>query len=95
MIEVSGQKSTINHGLHGGRKGHDAKTLLLVEELNYDASYSSQKSLVNFDNDATSYYSRILPNAFCLIERKKGLDKNITFVHAKILQEATYRLKQH
>ena len=87
------KRSLLNKGLYGGRKGYDAKTLSLIEELKYDISYSSRKSLINFDNDAASCYDRILPNVSSLVARKFGMHKNVTFVHAKTLENAKYRLK--
>eukprot|EP00957_Ditylum_brightwellii_P132245 10083907-Ditylum_brightwellii.AAC.1 len=78
----------INSALHGGRQGHDAQTLSLIKELKYDICYSSHKLLINFDNDAGSCYDRIPPYISSLITQKKGMDKNVTFVYAKMLQDA-------
>ena len=93
MVEESKKWSTINRGLHGGHQGHDAKTLSLIEELKYVISYSLHKSLISFDNDAASCYDRIFPNIFSLVGRKKGMHKNVMFVHATTLEKAKYRLK--
>eukprot|EP00957_Ditylum_brightwellii_P136298 10394679-Ditylum_brightwellii.AAC.1 len=68
---MSEKRGIINRGLHGGRKGHDAQMLSLIEELKFDISYSSQKTLINFDNDAALCYDCILPNISSLIARKK------------------------
>eukprot|EP00957_Ditylum_brightwellii_P174396 13278616-Ditylum_brightwellii.AAC.1 len=35
----------------------------------------------------------ILPNATSLVGRKKGLHKNVTFVHVHTLKEAKYKLQ--
>eukprot|EP00957_Ditylum_brightwellii_P073786 5606943-Ditylum_brightwellii.AAC.1 len=64
---MSEKCGTINRGLHGGKKGHDAQTLSLIEELKYDISYSLPKTLMNFDNDAALCYDRIVPNISGLI----------------------------
>eukprot|EP00957_Ditylum_brightwellii_P147614 11241655-Ditylum_brightwellii.AAC.1 len=93
MISMSKKQGTINRGLHGGRKGHDAQTLSLIEELKYDISYSLRKTSINFDNDAASCYNQILPNISSLIMHKKGMSRDVTFVHANMLEEAKYRLK--
>eukprot|EP00957_Ditylum_brightwellii_P167516 12751870-Ditylum_brightwellii.AAC.1 len=71
MVSISEKQGPINRGLNGGRKGHDAKTLFLFEELKYDISYSIRKTLINFDNDAASCYDQILPYISSLIARKK------------------------
>eukprot|EP00957_Ditylum_brightwellii_P103832 7909229-Ditylum_brightwellii.AAC.1 len=47
----SKKQGTINRGLHSGHQGRDTKTLSLIVELKYNISYSSRKSLINFDND--------------------------------------------
>eukprot|EP00957_Ditylum_brightwellii_P080117 6093264-Ditylum_brightwellii.AAC.1 len=33
LLESSEKRQTINRGFHGGRQGHDAQTLSLIEEL--------------------------------------------------------------
>eukprot|EP00957_Ditylum_brightwellii_P165944 12634926-Ditylum_brightwellii.AAC.1 len=93
MVKESEKQGTINRGLHGGHQGHDAKTLSLKEELKYVISYSSRKSLINFDNDAASCYNIILLNISSLVARKKGMHKNVIFVHATTLEKSKYRLK--
>eukprot|EP00957_Ditylum_brightwellii_P178301 13579755-Ditylum_brightwellii.AAC.2 len=56
------KQGTLNRGLHGGRRSHDAQTLSLIEELKHNICYCSRKSLINFDNNTASYYDWILPN---------------------------------
>eukprot|EP00957_Ditylum_brightwellii_P190505 14501114-Ditylum_brightwellii.AAC.1 len=58
-----------------------------------EISHCSRKPLVNFDNDAAACYDKIIPNNANLIGTKKGLHRNITFVHAKALAEAKFKLK--
>eukprot|EP00957_Ditylum_brightwellii_P120871 9218500-Ditylum_brightwellii.AAC.1 len=77
----------------GGQAGHDANTLTLVEELKNDICHCSCNSLVNFDNDAATCYDRIVPNIANLIGCKKGLHRNLTFVHASALAEAKFKFK--
>eukprot|EP00957_Ditylum_brightwellii_P105923 8079073-Ditylum_brightwellii.AAC.1 len=90
MNKSSEKRKSINRGLHGGRQGHAAQTLSLIEELKYNICYSSCKSLINFNNNAASCYYRILPCISSLNARGKGMDKNVTFAHAKTLQGAQY-----
>ena len=86
-------RNTIHKGQVGGRAGHDANTLTFMEEMKNEISHCSQKPLINFDNDAAACYDRIIPNVANLIGRKKGLHRNITFVHAKTLVEVKLKLK--
>eukprot|EP00957_Ditylum_brightwellii_P090188 6868935-Ditylum_brightwellii.AAC.1 len=64
-----------------------------MEEMKNKISYCSQKPLVNFDNDAALCYDRIILNLANLVGQKKGLYRNITFVHASTLEEARFKLK--
>eukprot|EP00957_Ditylum_brightwellii_P172890 13162357-Ditylum_brightwellii.AAC.1 len=65
----------------------------MIEELKNNICHCSCKSLINFDNDATACYDRIVPNINDLIGQKKGLHRNLTFVHALTLAEAKFKLK--
>ena len=60
LIHAIEAKNLINTGLYGSRPGRDAQTLPFLEELKYDIAYTSRRTLINFDNDATSCYDRIL-----------------------------------
>eukprot|EP00957_Ditylum_brightwellii_P065686 4982101-Ditylum_brightwellii.AAC.1 len=51
-LSSSEKRGTLNRGLHGGRRGHDAQTLSLIEELKYDICYCSRKSLISVGIDA-------------------------------------------
>eukprot|EP00957_Ditylum_brightwellii_P115386 8800368-Ditylum_brightwellii.AAC.1 len=93
LFYSSEKRGTLNKGLCGGRCGHNAQTISLIKELKYDICYCLRKPLVNFDNDAASCYDQILSNVSSLVARKKGLDKNITFVNAQMLEQTKYRLK--
>eukprot|EP00957_Ditylum_brightwellii_P003897 296627-Ditylum_brightwellii.AAC.1 len=93
LLSSSENRDTLNRGLHGGRCGHGAQTLSLIEELKYDICYCSRKSFINFDNDAASCYNQILPNISSLVARKNGLHKNATSIHAQTLEQANHRLK--
>eukprot|EP00957_Ditylum_brightwellii_P203938 15336846-Ditylum_brightwellii.AAC.2 len=93
LLSSSEKRGTLNKGVHGGRHGHNAQTLSLTKELKYDIFYCSRKSLINFDNDAASCYNQILPNVSSLVAMKKELYKNVTFVHAQMLEQAKYILK--
>eukprot|EP00957_Ditylum_brightwellii_P115752 8830148-Ditylum_brightwellii.AAC.1 len=88
IVQSLEARNTIHQGQVGGWAGHDANTLTFMEEIKNEISYCSQKPLVNFDNDAASCYDHIIPNLANLIRRKKGLNRNIMFVHASTLEEA-------
>jgi hypothetical protein len=59
-----------------------------MEALKTDIAYLSLKHLINFDNDATSCYNRIIPALAALIGRKYGHHRRVIVVNAKTLKEA-------
>eukprot|EP00957_Ditylum_brightwellii_P151128 11507555-Ditylum_brightwellii.AAC.1 len=81
LVEEAEKKCTMKQVLHRVYQGHDAKTLSLIEELEYDNTYNSLKSFISFDNDTASCYDRILPKTSSLVARKNGIHKDVTFVH--------------
>ena len=93
LLQSAEKRNSINRGQFGGRAGHDAQSLVFIEELKNEISNCSRKCLVNFDNDASSCYDRIIPALASLIGRAKGLHRNVTYVHAQTLKEAKYKLK--
>jgi hypothetical protein len=78
---------------YGSRPGHDALIPAFIEEMKNKISYATRKSLINFNNDATSCYDRIIPVLASLIGWKFGLHHNVAFVHATTLEETKYKLK--
>jgi hypothetical protein len=90
LLHAVCKQDRINPGLFGGRPGHEAQSLPFLEELKYDISYTSRRSSNNFDNDASSCYDRIIISLASLINRKYGLHKNVTTLHARTLQTARF-----
>eukprot|EP00957_Ditylum_brightwellii_P093732 7136965-Ditylum_brightwellii.AAC.1 len=93
LVQSLEDRNTIHQGQVGGRAGYDANTLIFMEEMKNEISYCSRKLLVDFDNNVASCYDRIIPNLANLVGQKKGLHRNITFVHASTLEEARFKLK--
>lgn len=76
-----------------GRPGGNPTAPVFVEELENEISRVSRKSMVKFDNDATSCYDRILAAIASITSRKYGLHRNVALLNARTLQEARYKLK--
>eukprot|EP00957_Ditylum_brightwellii_P144557 11011632-Ditylum_brightwellii.AAC.1 len=93
LVKSSEEKFTINEGQLGGQVRHDVNTLTLIEELKNGVCHYSCKPFINFNNDAAACYDRIVPNIANLIGWKKGLHRNLTFVHTLTLAEAKFKLK--
>jgi hypothetical protein len=93
LIHHAESHQSLHPGQYGGRSGRDAKILVFLEELKTKICYASRKSLINFDNDASSCYDRIIPALASLIGQKFGMHWNVIFVHATTLEETKYKLK--
>ena len=63
------------------------------KNLKTTSAIASHKSLLNFDNNATSCYDRIITAIASILGRANVLHRNIIFVHAQTLREAKYKLK--
>ena len=83
----------LNEGQNGSRPHRNAHDPVFIEEMQFEICRASRKTLVKFDNDATSCYDRILPNMASIACRKFGLHKNMAFAWAKTLEEAKYKLR--
>jgi hypothetical protein len=83
----------LHGGQYGGRPGREVTALTFIEELKTDICYASRKPLINFDNDATSSYDRIIASIASLISWSHGQHRDVCFVHVATLQEAKFRLK--
>jgi len=93
LLHHADHTNQLNNGLFGGRPGCEAQSLPLLEELKYDISLTSRRSLFNFDNDASSCYDRIIINLASLISRKYGIHRNVTSLHANTLMNAAFHLR--
>ena len=93
LLQHANLQGIINNGLFGGRPGCEAQSLVFLEELKYDTSYCSRRTLFNFDNDATSCYDRIIIALASIINRKYGLHQRIVALHANTLQQARFHLR--
>ena len=75
LIQHAEKSGTINEGLFGGRPGREAQSLTFLEELKYDISILTRRTLFHFDNDAASCYDRIIISLASLINRKYGMSR--------------------
>ena len=93
LLQSSDHLGLINDGLFGGRPGCEAQSLTFLEELKYDISYITRRTLFNFDNDATSCYDRIIVSLASLINRKYGIHRKVVAIHASTLHQARFHLR--
>ncbi|KAG7357612.1 hypothetical protein IV203_002300 [Nitzschia inconspicua] len=83
----------LNPWQFGGLPGRDATTPVFLEELQWEISRASRRSLLRMDFDATSCYDRIIPNIANLAGRSFGQHRALCFLHAKFREDAQYILK--
>jgi hypothetical protein len=93
LLHSADRAGIVNKGQYGGRPGHEAQSLALMEELRIDLAYLTRRTLITFNNDAASCYDRIIAAFASLINRKYGLHCQLAVVHGRTLQEARYKLR--
>jgi hypothetical protein len=93
QIYAADIEQLVNPGQYGSYPGREATSLCLLEELKSDISYSSRKPIINFDNDASSCYDRIIVALASLLNREYGQNRHVVMVNALKLRNAQYHLK--
>jgi hypothetical protein len=94
LMHAAEDESLLNKGQYGSRpNSSSAHGPVFIEEYQSEICRVSQKSNVEFDNNATSCHDRILPFFVSVASRKFGIHKNVAFVMASTLQECKYKLK--
>ncbi|KAI2503136.1 hypothetical protein MHU86_11327 [Fragilaria crotonensis] len=83
----------LNEGQFGSRKRRNAIDPVLVEELQYEISRATRRSVLLTNYDAASCYDRILPNLAALVSRKFGVHELVTKTNFDTLQKAEYRVR--
>ena len=87
------EANVLNDGHYGSRPNRQAQEPVLLEELQFEMSRVSRKSLVLTNYDATSCYDRIVPAVAMLASRKFGVPKSVTLANANTLKNAQYRIR--
>ena len=65
----------------------------MIEELQFEISRATRKSLIQTNYGAASCYDRIIPSMAMIASRKFGVPKTATHLNAKTLQEARYHIR--
>jgi hypothetical protein len=84
---------TINHGQYGSRPGHRAIDLVIQKEMLYTYAHLTRTNLGTIDNDAKSFYDRILCSLAMSVSQYYGLAKNICEVQAATLQKSKFKIR--
>jgi hypothetical protein len=83
----------LSEGQYGSRANRKAQDPVLLEELHFDLSRVSRKTIAQTSYDAASCYDRIPPSLAMMASRKYGMDITLTFVNSRTLEMAQYRIR--
>lgn len=84
---------TLHPDQHGSRPGHTATDLALTEELSSDIARTSRTKLVNFDNDASACYDRIIPILIVIVNLTYGQHPDVICFNCQALKLAQYKIR--
>ena len=91
---LQAQKERVMHpGQYGGLLGRDCTQTTMLEEYQVDYSLVTSLAFTNLDANLTAFYDRILYSVSSLTSRNYGVNKQVIFVHAATLEDATFKLK--
>ena len=93
VLHASEDEGTINDGQYGSRPNRNAHDPVFIENMQSEICRLSRKSVVKFDNDATSCYDRIIASIASIVSRKFGITSNVAFIMADTLETCKYKLK--
>ena len=93
VMHRADEENALNDGQYGSRPNRKAQDPVFLEELQFDLSRVSRKTLVLTNYDATSCYDRIIPSVAMLASRKFGMPKSVTLANARTLENANYRIR--
>ena len=83
----------VNVNQHGARPGCEAASLALSEEFRNDIAYSTRRTLVSVDNDASDCFDRMLPSLVSVTNRSYRLPHELARLHGATLQATGYYLR--
>ena len=83
----------LNENQFGSTQGKESTDAIFLRTLEYEMARITRKSLIHFDNDATSCYDRIPCFLANVVSRKYGMHKKVCILQGRTLAEARYHLK--
>jgi hypothetical protein len=83
----------LNDGQHGSRPNRNAIDPVFIDELQFELSRLTRKTLVQTNYDAASCYDRIVPNLAMVASQTYGIPKSVTASNARTLKHARYHIR--
>lgn len=93
VIHKAEDRLSIHNGTYGSRASRQASDPTYLEVLQYDYASLTRWPEIQFSNDATPCYDRIVPSVSNVIARSMGLHRNIAQIHGDMSENAVYRIK--
>ena len=93
FLKAADARGLVNVNQHGARPGCEAASLALSEELRTDIAYSTRRTLVSVDNDASDCFDRMLPSLVSVTNRSYGLPLELSRLHGATLKATRYYLR--
>ena len=79
----------LHNGQFGSRPLRSAIDPVFVEELQFELSRLTRKTVAQTNYDATACYDRIIPNLATLASRRFGVPNEVTASNARTLEHAS------
>ncbi len=83
----------LHNGQFGLRPKRNAVDPVFIEELQFELSRLTRKTVAQTNYDATACYDRIIPNLAMLASRRFGVPKEVTASNARTLEQASYHIR--
>jgi hypothetical protein len=83
----------LNDGQYGSRSYRNAIDPVFLEELQFEMSRATWKSLILTNYDAMACFDRIIPSIAAIVSQKYGVAKSVVKTNTHMLENATYRIR--
>jgi hypothetical protein len=93
LLQHACKSDLINPSQYGSQPGKEATDAAYIRELEYDIARLTRKSVVHFDNNATSCYDRIPCFLANVVSQTYGMHSKVCLVQGRTLAEARYYQK--
>ena len=83
----------LHNGQFGSRPKRNAIDPVIIEELQFELSRLTRRTIAQTNYDATACYDRIIPNLAVLASRRFGVPTAVTASNARTLGGASYHIR--
>ena len=83
----------LHNGQFGSRPKRNAIDPVIIEELQFELSRLTRRTIAQTNYDATACYDRIIPNLAVLASRRFGVPTAVTASNARTLEGASYHIR--